>query len=311
MSKLPPDERADRPDREAQDAEGEIQEQPQEQTFGERINTVACVQVGAGPRDPDVQRRGNDRSERPQPLPRQSFPLSVKHKVQYLRSMTVCVAALCNNGRGIVTACDTKFSTGDSGAFGYKAHPVHNHWQVMYAADDVTGCTAALDYLARTVDHYPKSHSEMVRLVEASFIKTFHPDVVRTFLLAGFDDREFAHISLIEDTDGGPHHVDATAGGYTAIGSGGNKARFVLSQFEHRITRTLAESVYCVCAAKFFSEDASDVGREMLMYVLQPRGRTTFVPSELVEQLYDIWKREGQLPLPPHAVLRAKELDLA
>jgi hypothetical protein len=227
-----------------------------------------------------------------------------------MEAVTVCLAALAENGRSIVTACDTRLSWGTGGQHADKAHPVHRDWQFLYAADEISGSTRALEYLARTVDYSPKSHAEMIGLIEGSFLNTPPYDTGRMFLLAGFDDRGFPHLSIHhEDEKNGPVYVDRSGANYSAIGIGADQALLVLSQFGHRRTRTVAETLYSVCAAKFFAENASDVGRETQVYVLR-QGETIFVPNAYLQDTYEIWQREGQLPLPLAGVLRGKALNL-
>jgi hypothetical protein len=330
---LTPEDCSDRPEGQANNPHQTVQEHAANHRRQERFNRESVGRdggqshtqgerstrrVGAAGIPPALYAGHDHRGQPPQPLAR-DYPLPtwqrlpVKHKVQYLSSVTTCLAALGDNRRSIVTVVDTKLAWGDSGAYGYKAHPIHNHWQVLYAGD-VTACTAALGTLARTVDHTPKQHGEMVNhIVEGFAANPCALGCTREFLLAGFDDRGFPHVSVITDAaDHDPSCVDWTQGGYGAIGSGGCKARVVLGQFHHRITRTVWETLYCACAAKFFSEDASDVGEETLAYVLRPGGHTIFIPDALIADFRAIWKGQGQLPIPNDALLAArKQLDIA
>jgi hypothetical protein len=312
MSSLPP-RSTNGPHRQTNQLHGHVQtEHPVPKSSVRRTGDAPEIKLAH-----DIQRQisqenqdSQDAAQRPEPFPRnppRPGSRTVKHKVQYLSSMTICLAALGDRRRAIVTTADTKLSGGTYGTFGHKVHPVHRDWHVLWAGN-ASPCGRALDWLARTVDEKPKSFTAMTNLlVEACAENRCIRGQDRSLLLAGFDDRGVAHLATVEDRwRHDLHLLDWTQGTCAAIGTGADKARFVLSLYEHRDTRTLLETLYCAYAAKIFAEDASDVNDETQLYALRP-GHHFLFTLEFLAELRAIVLAEGRLPIPSKALLWLKQ----
>jgi hypothetical protein len=98
-----------------------------------------------------------------------------------------------------------------------------------------------------------------------------------------------------------PLSDDRTAAQYAAIGTGAEKAAFILSLFGATAAQTVAEALYQACAATFFAEDADGVNRRTRAYILRP-GHLDLRPMSLLNTIRRTWREQGQLPMPREIV---------
>jgi hypothetical protein len=178
---------------------------------------------------------------------------------------------------------------------------------VLYAGD-VDPSTKAIRTASARIDHSPKSIDEMVDTLTAACRQ--HPckkRETRSLLLVGFDG-SVPHLVAIEDNARTKTPTVMAWGGlgYHAIGTGWYIASNLLGMYQHTRFRSVAETVYTCCAAKFFSEAATDVGEDTEVYVLY-KGGVDLRPMSLVPTIRKAWRSSGQLPKPKAIVSRIAE----
>lgn len=122
------------------------------------------------------------------------------------------------------------------------------------------------------------------------------------FLVFGFDNIGSHIFSVSNPTDENPSFIShADDPGFTATGSGGYIAESVLYSLEQNPGLGLNRIIYNVCAAKFSSEVASDVGDTTFMRVAQPGRQNIPIDHSLERELKAIWK-ENKPVVPPEAI---------
>lgn len=111
------------------------------------------------------------------------------------------------------------------------------------------------------------------------------------FLVVGFDQSNLGHIFSVSNptTDSPSFVANFDDPGFGAIGSGGVTAESVLYGFGHNQGETLYDTIYQVCAAKFASETASDVGERTVAEVIQ-KGEKKFLLPKLTDSLRTMWE---------------------
>jgi hypothetical protein len=220
------------------------------------------------------------------------------------RDVTVCIAAICENGRKIVTACDSRLSLAGiaSDAFAGKMLWMHD-WLFQYAGvpdqinlifeemrfgnkfdrvslhDEVSAayrrakakfCAhAVLSPYDLTMDEFKK---EGLKIFGSDIFGQLSDAIQRQgeyfnehLLVSGFGDAEnAAHLFKISNDPSSP-----TLTGIAAIGSGAEIAISTLLNLGHARHSTLGDTLYEVAAAKFSAEMTEDrsVGTRTTMYV--------------------------------------------
>jgi hypothetical protein len=127
-----------------------------------------------------------------------------------------------------------------------------------------------------------------------------------TFLVAGFDAKKKGRL-IVGGGEDAP--TDYTQLGYWAIGTGANSALSSLTfhrERQHISTgASVEECVYVVCASKFLSESATDVGRATTGCIISTHGLEMLLSEHPVRQL---WEAEGAPRLPKNIESHIKPL---
>jgi hypothetical protein len=216
--------------------------------------------------------------------------------------MTVCLAAVCDQGRSIITASDTQFSSGYDAAYAGKVEGIHRDWQLLFAGD-VAKCELAIDWIHRTTDARPKGTDQMLAIVEAACAKhALGKGEIREFLVAGFDPYPRLMVT-VEEGRKPLRRILFDRIGYAAIGSGALIANHHLRLYQPNRTRSIAWTAYACCAAKFFSEGADGVSPDTHVYCFQ-KGLADLRLMSLLPEIRDAWSAEGQPPVPSGVVER-------
>jgi hypothetical protein len=128
------------------------------------------------------------------------------------------------------------------------------------------------------------------------------------FLNYGFDKDGTPHLFCI-DEPGESRILDKP--GFCAIGSGLYPAESLLHYLNQSRFRTLEETVYNVCAAKFMAERASGVGKDTFLFVSK-HGSSGFSykDEDLVFTIRDEWDKYGAPRLPPSTLEVIRMADI-
>lgn len=90
-------------------------------------------------------------------------------------NMTICIAALCNAGDGIVTASDHMLSTEDFSAddMALKMESISKNWKAMFAAEDLSYIVPVLDGTQKTLGSYLSEYDldDVATAMQTSFLK--------------------------------------------------------------------------------------------------------------------------------------------
>ncbi len=228
--------------------------------------------------------------------------------VRYASAVTTCLAAICDYGRAIVTVADTRLSFGSLAAQGQKMHLIHRDWLLLYAAGDSGTCREVIERVYQKAD----AHSHTAKTVLWWLDLACHeypcpPDTSRSFILAGFEDRQAQLWQVDESAEHDPRITAHRDTGYSAIGSGEWIALHLLSLYGQSSSKPVADTLYACCGAKFASEQASDVGSVTEAYLLRPGEIDWVRPAALIPHIRTAWEHEGQLPYPAGVITRIKQ----
>jgi hypothetical protein len=270
--------------------------------------------------------------------PSRPVPQPLKHLRYACGPMTVCIAALADDGRSLVMTCDSMLSS-ESFSADHTAVKMHVltapfPWWIM-AAGDVSHTIpvielAGLKLLAMTETTNTREFVE--RAVVSAYQGVYRQvaeDVVLTPL--GFDWEylqrgessivgklmekleqvnlgcEFLVAGFDWNGDGYIFSVmhpgtakNRNVCGYEAIGTGAYNALAILMHHSVNQEMKLAQVLYHVCEAKFMAESADGVGRHT--HVKVARGVNKTDPYELSGQFIDLiretWEKDGKPRLP-------------
>lgn len=111
-------------------------------------------------------------------------------------AVTICIGALCNGGKTIVTASDQMVSLSSGQAadnLALKTHPIHDHWWVLSASNDSEHVPFILDHAATLLGKYETPTiqqvlSAMSRSIDAKINEHVRVKALRKFQMTG---REF------------------------------------------------------------------------------------------------------------------------
>jgi hypothetical protein len=253
------------------------------------------------------------------------------------KQVTLCAAAIASDAY-IVAVSDTMISGATLSADGctLKMEPFARDWIAMFAGDDITQCLPVIQraekYLhnrANTVASarmafkraYQQHLNEMKtdaalagyglnmstflssgkrRFTEKVFASICERmDAIKgigcEFLVFGFDGSGRAHIFTVGD-QGADHTFDKP--GFCCIGSGGYAADATLYYFHQSTIKTLPETVFNLCAAKFMAE-RSGIGRDTFLHVKQPGSVASSHDARLIENIRRAWDSSGAPSVPP------------
>lgn len=230
------------------------------------------------------------------------------------KSVTVCIAAICDSGKSLIAVCDSKLSLGytSSDKAALKAHRLNKNWGLLYAGDtspivpillrmreDLRTCSNKLrDVVPLVQKAYKEQHQIKADNLGLSLGKTF---LEVELLIFGYDDEAKAHIFIVTDPKGEPAYYDFA--GFSTIGSGGLVASAILNFYGHRSTTSLPLGIFHCLAAKFMAESARDVGRDTSLIVFKPDGNIVMWVQPQIEIVRQMWEVDGK----PHLPIKVSE----
>jgi len=244
----------------------------------------------------------------------------------------------------IVTASDTMVSGGIISAdkTAVKAEPFHSQWVAMMSGDDITQCIPIIEKakeyfqkrnntlaVARAVfkrafqrhliemrqdavlGGYGMSMEDFLRNGKRRFAdKQFQSMCERMeaidpkceFLVYGFDSQKRPHMFHVDNagTDG---VLDRP--GFSAIGSGKWAAETILYYLGQSIDKTLEETIFNVCAAKFAAERAVGIGPHTYLYVKRFNSTLFQWKFKMIDdEIRKAWNEQGA-PRVPDGIVEA------
>jgi hypothetical protein len=256
------------------------------------------------------------------------------------RDMTLCIAAISQKDRTIVTASDFMVSwesrTIDTKTV--KCEPIAANWVLAFAGSISVHAEVCADICPegrRLPD--PLTLAEMLAKVEAAFAKSLRRLIERTVLaplgftrddfmqngLAYLGAKEFGDLlakvrqvqldtwflvagvdrsvaRIFTISDLGVQHHDRV--GYAAIGTGSELAEAALVR-TYDAQLPVDELIYRTCEAKFLGGAASGVGKRTYILTLDPANKSRSITND--EHIVDIraaWESRRHMPVPPEAL---------
>lgn len=251
-----------------------------------------------------------------------------------LAAMTLCIAAIAGDGKGIVTASDLRFDLGHTSGDGRpKFGRIHSRWAAMFAGADVSNAPTILENITEALQPFQEvrradverlfveeCRAALIRDIEAVVLSPFNRMTMKAFTESGvkrFTEQVYAQlfseISGVKlqvefivfgfDKDLNPHifrvHdrgvvVDRKVTGFAAIGSGDVAAEHYMMFHEYKTRLPLRTATYYVCAAKFFAERAS-LGEATHVVCLMNDGRLLTTDEKAIRT---IWEGDGKPKIP-------------
>lgn len=219
-----------------------------------------------------------------------------------------------------------------------KMEPFARDWIAMFAGDDISQCLPVIQraetYFAKQSNTVASARSAFKRAYQHHLnemktdavlagygmdMKTFlnsgkrrltekvfgsiceRMDAIKSigaaveFLIFGFDGKGRAHIFTVGDQG-----VDSTFDkpGFCCIGSGAYTADAMLYFFQQATFKSLPETVFNLCAAKFMAE-RSGIGKDTFLYLKQPKSVASSHKSGLISEIRTAWEAAGVPRVPP------------
>ena len=211
-----------------------------------------------------------------------------------------------------------------------KAEPFHNDWTAMMAGDDLAQCVPiiekAKEYFKNRNNTLAVARSVFKRAFQRHVIEMREDAVLRgygmsmeeflksgkrrfterkfeslcermeaiepkcEFLVHGFDSLKRPHIFRVDGT-GSDSVLDIP--GFCAIGSGKWAAEAILFYLQQRVDRTMEETLFNVCAAKFAAERSDGVGQHTYLFVKRFGSAAFTWRSGMIEELRKAWDEQG------------------
>ena len=257
--------------------------------------------------------------------------------------MTLCAAAIASDST-IVTVSDTLLTGGTTSSDGCtaKMEPFAKDWIAMFSADDIGQCLPiierARDYFSNRANTVATARNAFKRAYQRHLVemktdavlagygldmKTFLTSGKRRFtekvfndicgqleatkagcdfLVFGFDGSKRPHIFKVSDPG-----TDCTFDkpGFCCIGSGAYAADAILHYFEQTTLRTLSETVFNLCAAKFMAE-RSGIGKDTYLFIKRPGTLSSSWTHGMLEDVRRAWETSG-VPRVPNGILQTIE----
>ena len=262
--------------------------------------------------------------------------------------MTVCIAAITREGY-IATISDQMISTVvhasvDSAVV--KVEPIHRHWSAMMASDDLTQCIPIIERAGRyfrgranTLQNarasfkraYLKHLSEMAadqvlgrfNMSMESFVKSGKRQFTESqfnklsekiqavragcqFLVYGFDEKRRPHLFVVGES-GEDQVYDRP--GFCVIGSGTYAAEGMLYSLGQTDFRTLPQTLFNVCAAKFTAERTPGVGADSFVFCKKFGTEMFSMPTWVVPAIRDSWEQHGRPRVPDGIIGRLEAVE--
>jgi hypothetical protein len=230
-----------------------------------------------------------------------------------------------------------------------KMEPFAMEWIAMFAGDDISQCLPVIrraekyfhnraNTLANARNALKKAYQQHLIEMKTDAVLSGYGLDMDTFLKSGkrkFTERVFSSICdrldaikeigdgcqfLVFGYDGdGRAHIFSVGAqgadftydkpGFCCIGSGGFAADAMLHYFGQAIYRSLPETIFNLCAAKFMAE-RSGIGRDTFLYLKRPKSVACTNDPVLVDDIRRAWEAEGVPKTPPGILDRIVSADV-
>ncbi len=251
--------------------------------------------------------------------------------------MTTCIAAIAID-HTLVSASDTKLSFGSRFSVEgvIKAEPFHGEWTAMIGGDDVAQAVPVIEKATRilrgkgddfvtVMDGFTAAYQAHRRkMIEDELLSGFEMSIAEfkktarqrldpnvhadlsfqiknydlecAFLVFGYDKKRVPHLFEVRNPGKATVHDKP---GFWAIGSGASSALNLLAFLgQAREASSMADTIYNVLAAKFYSESASDVGKETFFFVKKYGTYAFGAQGKLRRGMREIWEKDGKPKIP-------------
>jgi 20S proteasome alpha/beta subunit len=257
--------------------------------------------------------------------------------------MTIGVAAIADR-KYIVSASDKALSAAIvSDDCIYKVVEFHHEWSAIFSGSDISDvvpvieiarekfrkldnthrnasdvlCSAYSEQLSRKIERlvlgryqvslvdFLKNGRKYFRLVDHSMILQEIKNVTLgcSFLASGFDGAGQPHVFTVVEP-GVLQSFDKP--GFWSVGSGEYSANTLLLHLGQNIDASLEETIYNVCAAKFFSESSLGVGKETWFFIREFGSDALISPPFFMDEIREGWEKCGQPRIPPETVKKIR-----
>jgi hypothetical protein len=259
--------------------------------------------------------------------------------------MTVCIAAIAESGKSIISVTDQMLGAGVMTAdlpMMLKGKRIAQNWTASFAGNDVSVVPPIMRKVEERLDGDDASEvgrvfasvyqEERARVAEETILSPLGLDMKSfldllitenspeladlqrriqmldfdpVFLVAGFDEKGFPHILTVE-SPGTVRHYDSV--GFWSIGSGAEAALSSLFYRRYHVYQSWQKALYMIAEAKFMSESSANVGKSSLFNVMNRDGTWALLLNPDSAPLRTIWEDEGRPPLPENLDERISEI---
>ena len=222
-----------------------------------------------------------------------------------------------------------------------KVEPFHKDWFAMMSADDLTQCVPIIEKAAEYVagranklhtirsafkrafsqhlvemredtalSKYGLTMKEFLKTGKKKFTERMFESICKgmdevsvgcEFIVTGFDSLKKPHIFHV--TNQGADGVYDKPG-YHCIGYGRLVADAILYYFGQSIDRSLYETIFNVCAAKFMAERCAGVGKATYLYATKYGNHAFAYVSGMIEAIRRAWDDRG-CPRAPEGLIQS------
>jgi hypothetical protein len=253
--------------------------------------------------------------------------------------VTICIAAITLENY-LVTVSDTMLTTHVAAAdkITTKFKAISKDWGAMMSADDYTQCEAVID----KAQEYLKGRANTLAVSRSTFKRAYQQHLaemradrilggygigMETFLKSGkkmFTESRFEGLcNRMEEIRAGmdfivygydglkrPHIFRVSEGedsvfdevGFCSIGSGTYAADAMLYALEQSRVRTLPQTIFNLCAAKFTTEKLGGIGEHTVLHVKKPGSVAFSHDYQLIHAIRQSWEKDGKPRVPPGIV---------
>lgn len=239
-------------------------------------------------------------------------PKPLKHKRQYAKGMTLCIAAVCRESGSprLVLCSDTKASYGVLGSRNstVKVDVLGRGWAVQLAGN-IASARDVIDELKSDFSSPTFSLTTRFQVVTAVHQRLTALQVQRplagALLLSGFLEQTPIIVSAWDD-DQNTIHVD-TVETYMAIGEGQDAASVMLNHRNYREALPIQTATYLVYEAKRIAEQVGSVGTGTSVIIWQAppdpsdpntKARVVILNANALAVLDGLFRRFGPQPIP-------------
>jgi hypothetical protein len=227
-----------------------------------------------------------------------------------------------------------------------KTEPFHANWTAMIAGDDLTQCAPiiekAKEYFRGRNNSLPVARSVFKRAFQRHVVEMREDAVLSgygmtmedfrkngkrrftdrryesicermeaidpkcEFLVHGFDSFKRPHIFRVDGVGSDGVHDKP---GFCAIGSGKWAADTILFYLGQSVDRTLEETLFNVCCAKFAAERSFGVGHHTYLNVTRHGSAMFSWKSGMLEEIRKAWDERGSPRVPPGIIDTIRACD--